>query len=183
MLVVGLLLLAAAVVVGVAGVSANTGSEHQLAGGFGIFGYHVHDSAGKVFFAGLLIGAVGMLGFMMAADGLRRNAALRRELFRFRQDARARRRNAAATRPAPAAPATAPTQRVLAGTSPTPTGDTAGTGKIADSGGNGGDGSSGDGSSGASAAGVAAGAGASTSADRAAARRSLRNWRTTRPTS
>ncbi len=113
MLVVGLLLLAAAVVVGAAGVAANTGSEHQLPGGFTIFGYHLHGSAGRLYLAGLVIGAVAMLGFMMVADGLRRDAALRRELGRFRRDARARRRAdataAGQTAPAAAAPAaTAP---------------------------------------------------------------------------
>ena len=111
MLVVGLLLLAGAVVVGVAGISANTGTEHQLPGGFAIFGYHLHDSVGKMFLGGILLGAVGMLGFMMMAEGLRRNAALRRELFRFRQDARARRRNAPTapvTEPGTPASATAP---------------------------------------------------------------------------
>ncbi|MBS2961993.1 hypothetical protein KGA66_02965 [Actinocrinis puniceicyclus] len=99
MLVVGLLLLAAAVTVGAAGIAANTGSEHQLAGGFTLFGYHLHGSAGRLYLAGLVIGAVAMLGFMMLADGLRRDVALRRELGRFRRDARARRR---APAPAPA---------------------------------------------------------------------------------
>lgn len=111
MLVVGLLLLAAAVVVGAAGVAANTGTAHQLSGGFTFFGYHVHGSAGRLFLAGLVIGAVAMLGFVMTADGLRRDAALRRELGRFRRDARARRRAEAAAaaetpktgKPAPAA--------------------------------------------------------------------------------
>lgn len=94
MLVVGLLLLAAAVAVGAAGIAANTGSEHQLSGGFTLFGYHLHGSAGRLYLAGLLIGAVAMLGFMMVADGLRRDVALRRELGRFRRDARLRRRTA-----------------------------------------------------------------------------------------
>lgn len=135
MLVIGLLLLAGAVVVGVAGISANTGSEHQFANGFGIFGYHIHDSA-HVFLGGILIGAVAMLGFLMVAEGLRRNAALRRELFRFRQDATARRRiEAPAPKPAVPAPtapaetapattqpaATATAKRVLTDTTPPPT--------------------------------------------------------------
>lgn len=115
MLMVGLLLLAAAVVVGIAGVSANTGGEHQLSGGFAIFGYHVHSSAGRLFLAGLLIGAVGMLGFLLATEGVRRNAALRRELFRFRRQARARER-AQATAPAPS-------DRVLARTAPASSAD------------------------------------------------------------
>lgn len=92
MLVVGLLLLAAAVAVGGAGIAANTGSQHQLTGGFDIFGYHAHGSAGRLMLAGIVIGAVAMLGLMMVADGLRRNVAVRRELTHFRRDARARRR-------------------------------------------------------------------------------------------
>jgi hypothetical protein len=121
MFVIGALLLAAVMVVGVAGVAANVGSEHQLVGGFGIFGYHVHGSAGRLFVAGLVIGAVGMLGLILAAEGLRRNAALRRELFRFRQDARTSRGTSV--------PAHRAGERVLAGTAPTPSGgDSAGTG-------------------------------------------------------
>lgn len=113
MLIVGLLLLAAAVLVGVAGVAANTGSEHSLVNGFGMFGYHVHGSSGKLFLAGLVIGAVGMLGFLLATEGLRRNAALRRELFRFRRQARVHER-------AQAKVATKPSDRVLARTAPAP---------------------------------------------------------------
>jgi len=88
MLVLGLLVLAAAVVVGAVGVASNTGNAHQLPDGFSIFGYHIHGSAGKLFFAGLMIGAIGMIGLIMVLDGLRRNAALRRELLRFRREAR-----------------------------------------------------------------------------------------------
>jgi len=165
MLIVGLLLFAAAVLVGVAGVAANTGAEHQLAGGFTVFGYHVHSSAGKLFLAGLLIGAVGMLGFLMATEGLRRNAALRRELFRFRRQARAQERaRAAATAPAPAS-APARSDRIFARTAPAASGDAADTGTIS--------------------ADKAAGTPADASAAAADSgwRRSLRNRRTPRPTS
>ena len=172
MLVVGLLLLAAAGIVGVAGVAANTGSEHQLAGGFAIFGYHVHGSSGKLFLAGLLIGAVGMLGFIMATEGLRRNAALRRELFRFRRQARAQ------VRPATAAPQ--PPDRVLARTAPPPTSDMDATSVVARSGP----------STGISTGTAAKGTGTAAtstapnaSAKRSGWRRALRNWRTPRPTS
>jgi hypothetical protein len=119
MLVVGLLVLAAAVVVGAAGVAANTGVAHQLPGGFSMFGYHVHGSAGRLFFGGLLVGAVGMLGIIMVADGLRRNAALRRELMRFRRDARAQRRAAV--------PETKAAEPVSARTAPTASSDAADT--------------------------------------------------------
>ncbi len=110
MFVIGLLLLAAAVAVGAAGIAANTGSEHSIPGGFVFFGYHLHGSSGRLLVLGIVIGAVGMLGLMMAADGLRRSAALRRELVGLRRDARARRRaeESAKSRPEPAtAPATA----------------------------------------------------------------------------
>lgn len=117
MLVVGLLILAAAVVVGAAGVAPNTGVGHQLPGGFSIFGYHMHGSAGRLFFGGLLVGAVGMLGIVMVADGLRRNAAWRRELMRFRRDAGANRR-ATATEPRVAEPEPAPAR-----TAPAASGD------------------------------------------------------------
>jgi hypothetical protein len=116
MLVLGLLILAAAVVVGVAGVAANTGAAHQLPGGFALFGYHINTSTGKLFFAGLVIGAIGTVGLLLMADGLRRNAALRRELFRFRREARSRSR-----RPAPAAAApTAPAEPLVAAGSARP---------------------------------------------------------------
>lgn len=159
MLVVGLLLLAAAVTVGAAGVAANTGSEHQLPGGFTIFGYHLHGSAGRLYLAGLVIGAVVMLGFMMVADGLRRNAALRRELGRFRRDARARRRaeEAASGKLAPAgvapASATAPSKAASS---------KAASSKSADS---------------------ASQSAADTTAGSSAWRRRLRDWRTARPVS
>ena len=108
MLVLGLLVLAAAVVVGAVGVASNTGTAHQLPDGFSIFGYHIHGSVGKLFFAGLMIGAIGMIGLVMVMDGLRRNAALRRELLRFRREARSRR-----TAPAVQAPAAQTASRTV----------------------------------------------------------------------
>jgi len=116
MLVLGLLVLAAAVVVGAVGVASNTGTQHQLPDGFSIFGYHIHGSVGKLFFAGLVIGAIGMIGLIMVLDGVRRNAALRRELLRFRREARSRR-----TAPAVVAPATqAPVSRTPEPQAPAP---------------------------------------------------------------
>ena len=43
--VAGLILLVAAVVVGVVGVLSNAGSGHELTHGFAVFGYHVTGSA------------------------------------------------------------------------------------------------------------------------------------------
>jgi hypothetical protein len=181
MLVLGLLLLAGAVIVGVAGVAANTGSEHQLAGGFGIFGYHVHGSSGKLFLAGLVIGAVAMLGFIMATEGLRRNAALRRELFRFRRQARTQARPVT---PAPApTPAPQPREPVLARTAPTKSSDADVTSTGA---------GAGSGTRAGTGAGTTTGTGSAANANSNAAdgsaessgwRRTLRNWRTPRPTS
>ena len=153
MLVVGLLLLGAAVTIGAAGVAANAGTGHQLPDGFTLFGYHLHGSSGRLYLAGLVIGAVAMLGFMMVADGLRRDAALRRELGRFRRDARARRRAEAA-----GAGKTAP-----AATAPVVVAEPAKTAKPV-------------------AARTADGS-VDTSAERSARRRGLRNWRTARPVS
>jgi hypothetical protein len=45
----GLVLLLAAVVVGVAGVLANAGAGHELTHGFAVFGYHVTGSTGPLF--------------------------------------------------------------------------------------------------------------------------------------
>ena len=162
MLVVGLLLLAAAVAVGAAGIAANTGTEHQLSSGFTLFGYHLHGSAGRLYLAGLVIGAVAMLGFMMVAEGLRRDAALRRELGRFRRDARARRRAEAGGSGRPAPVATAP----AAATAPAKTVKPAKAAKAAEP-----------------VAVRTADDSADTSAERSARRRGLRNWRTARPVS
>ena len=45
--VLGLIILVAAVVVGVAGVFNNVGSGHALTHGFSVFGYHVTGSTGR----------------------------------------------------------------------------------------------------------------------------------------
>jgi hypothetical protein len=91
MLILGLLILAGAVVVGVDGVVGNTGGAHLLTVGFNVFGYHLHGSSGRLFLAGLAVGAVGLLGLAMLIDGLRRAARVRRELSRVRRDARVQR--------------------------------------------------------------------------------------------
>ena len=44
--ILGLIILIAAVVVGVAGVLTNAGGAHGLTHGFGVFGYHVTGSTG-----------------------------------------------------------------------------------------------------------------------------------------
>jgi hypothetical protein len=47
--IVGLIILLAAVIVGVAGVLGNGGSGHALTHGFSVFGYHVTGSSGTLF--------------------------------------------------------------------------------------------------------------------------------------
>src|SRR5664279_2295996 len=72
LIVVGLILLIAAVVVGVAGVLANGGSAHALTHGFAVFGYHVTGSTGTLFLYGIVVGAVALLGLSVLLAGARR---------------------------------------------------------------------------------------------------------------
>jgi hypothetical protein len=86
--VLGLIILVAAVVVGVAGVFNNVGSGHALAHGFSVFGYHVTGSTGALFLYGIVVGAAAMLGLGLLLAGARRTSrrgrAARRELKRSR---------------------------------------------------------------------------------------------------
>jgi hypothetical protein len=75
-LVLGLVLLVAAVVVGVAGVLANQGSAHALTHGFSVFGYHVTGSTGTLFLYGILVGAVAVLGLSLLLASARRTSRL-----------------------------------------------------------------------------------------------------------
>lgn len=74
LVVVGLILLIAAVVVGVAGVLANAGTDHALTHGFAVFGYHVTGSTGTLFLYGVVVGAVGMFGLSLLLTGARRTS-------------------------------------------------------------------------------------------------------------
>jgi hypothetical protein len=65
--ILGLIILVATVVVGVAGVLSNGGSGHALTHGFAVFGYHVTGSAGTLFLSGIVVGAVGILGLSLPA--------------------------------------------------------------------------------------------------------------------
>ncbi|MEW2585380.1 hypothetical protein [Streptomyces virginiae] len=90
-LILGLVILLAAVVVGLAGVFGNTGAEHELGAGgdFSLFGYHATGSTGSLFLTGIIVGAVALLGLALVMIGARRSA---------RRSARARRDRAAARR-------------------------------------------------------------------------------------
>ena len=82
--VLGLIILIAAVVVGVAGVFNNAGSGHALTHGFSVFGYHVTGSTGALFLYGIVVGAAAMLGLGLLLAGARRTSrrghAARRDL-------------------------------------------------------------------------------------------------------
>ncbi|WP_406164521.1 hypothetical protein [Streptomyces sp. NBC_00996] len=73
--VLGLIILVAAVVVGVAGLLGNAGSAHALTpGDFTVFGYHVTGSTGTLFLSGIVVGAAAMLGLSLLLTGSRRAA-------------------------------------------------------------------------------------------------------------
>ena len=70
----GLIVLVAAVVVGVAGVLGNGGSGHALTHGFAVFGYHVTGSTGSLFLYGIVVGAIALAGLSLLLAGARRTA-------------------------------------------------------------------------------------------------------------
>jgi len=84
MIVIGFILLIAAVIVGAAAVSANIGIANTLPNGFGVFGHYFTGSTGMLFIGGIVVGAVGMLGLSLTFGGswrsARGHAAARREL-------------------------------------------------------------------------------------------------------
>ena len=78
-IVIGLVILVAAVVVGLAGVLGNSGSDHALTHGFAVFGYHVTGSTGTLFLYGIVVGAIGVLGLSLLLAGARRTSRRGRE--------------------------------------------------------------------------------------------------------
>ena len=77
--IVGLVVLLAAVVVGFTGVLTNAGPAHPLTENFAVFGYHVTGSTGTLFLFGIVIGAVAMLGLCVLLAGARRTAGRGRD--------------------------------------------------------------------------------------------------------
>jgi hypothetical protein len=73
-IIIGLVILVAAVVAGVAGVLSNDGSGHALSHPFAVFGYHVTGSTGTLFLYGIVVGALGLLGLSMLLAGARRTS-------------------------------------------------------------------------------------------------------------
>ena len=87
--ILGLIILLAAVIIGVAGVLGNAGGAHALSHGFAVFGYHVTGSTGTLFLYGIVVGAVALAGLSLLLAGARRTSrrgsAARRGLRQSRQ--------------------------------------------------------------------------------------------------
>ena len=84
MILLGLLLLVAAVVIAVVGVLSNIGSSHLLTRSFEILGYHITGSTGRLLLIGVILGAAGMLGLNLLlagmGRGIKRRVSTRRQL-------------------------------------------------------------------------------------------------------
>jgi hypothetical protein len=78
-IILGLIILVAAVIVGVAGVLSNGGNAHALGNGFTVLGYHVTGSSGTLFLSGIVVGAAGLLGLGLLLAGARRASRRGRE--------------------------------------------------------------------------------------------------------
>jgi len=72
-IILGLVILVAAVIAGVAGVLANGGHAHAVTH-FAVFGYHVTGSTGTLFLYGIVIGVLGMFGLSLLLAGARRTS-------------------------------------------------------------------------------------------------------------
>jgi hypothetical protein len=71
--IIGLVVLVAAVIAGVAGVLSNSGHAHAV-GHFAVFGYHVSGSTGTLFLYGMVVGAVALAGLSLLLAGARRTS-------------------------------------------------------------------------------------------------------------
>jgi hypothetical protein len=69
--ILGLVILVAAVIAGVAGVLANGGHAHTVTH-FAVFGYHVTGSTGTLFLYGIVVGALAMVGLSVLLAATRR---------------------------------------------------------------------------------------------------------------
>lgn len=74
LVVLGLLILLAAVIFGFAGVLGNSGSEHAVTNGFSVLGITVNGSTGTVFLLGIAVGLVAAVGLALLLAGARRTA-------------------------------------------------------------------------------------------------------------
>ncbi|MFJ4657269.1 hypothetical protein ACIP5Y_38890 [Nocardia sp. NPDC088792] len=111
-IIIGLIVLLGAVTVGVAGVQANTGSDHTLAHGFTVFDHTYGGSTGLLFAYGILIGAIGTCGLIILLAGTwtmsRRGVVARRELRHSRREMAAARKEFGKATPAAKQPAAQP---------------------------------------------------------------------------
>ena len=71
--ILGLVVLVAAVIAGVAGVLANGGHAHEVTH-FAVFGYHVTGSTGTLFLYGIVVGALALAGLSVLLAGARRTS-------------------------------------------------------------------------------------------------------------
>jgi hypothetical protein len=92
--ILGLVILVAAVIVGVAGVLANGGHAHAVTH-FAVFGYHVTGSTGTLFLYGIVVGALALAGLSLLLAGARRTSRRGRDARRGL--AQSRRETAAVT--------------------------------------------------------------------------------------
>ena len=87
--IIGLVLLVAAVVAGVAGVLSNGGQGHAITH-FAALGYHVTGSTGTLFLYGIVVGALALFGLSLLLAGARRTSrrgsAARRGLRQSRRE-------------------------------------------------------------------------------------------------
>ncbi|MCX4092601.1 hypothetical protein [Nocardia sp. alder85J] len=96
-ILIGLILLIAAIVVGASAIAANNDQAHMLTGHFTIFDHAFSGSQGQLFAAGAGVGAVAMLGLVLLLGGAfgtsRKHAQTRRELRKSRREMTAAQRD------------------------------------------------------------------------------------------
>jgi hypothetical protein len=98
-IVVGLVLLVAAVVVGVAAITGNTGAGHA-AGHFSLWGFHYTGSTGLLLLYGIIVGAVAIFGAALLLTHARRTSRRGTEARRGLAQSRAARQEATDNPPA-----------------------------------------------------------------------------------
>ncbi len=90
LVVLGLVILLAAVIFGVAGVLGNAGSEHAVTDDFSVLGISIDGSTGTLFLVGIVVGLVAALGLAVLLAGARRTArrgnTARRDLEKSRRE-------------------------------------------------------------------------------------------------
>ena len=87
-IIIGLVILIAALVAGLAGVLSNGGSGHALIHPFAVFGYHVTGSTGTLFLYGIVVGAVAVFGLILLLAGARRTSRRGRDARRGLKESR-----------------------------------------------------------------------------------------------